>query len=186
MRTTLANWIRKQSKTSLTLTGFVLVLVVATIDSLTPPEMTFTVSYFFPVLFVTWFVGRKEGVMISFVSAISWLLVNLTQRPEGWVRFAPYWNATNGLVAFLAVVFFASAMKTLNAITEREVLERKILEATDEEQRRIGRDLHDGLCQHLSATMFACKIVEDQLAKKSLPEAVQVRQITDFIDRAIN
>jgi len=35
-------------------------------------------------------------------------------------------------------------------ITPRKELEKKVLEASDREQRRIGQDLHDGLCQHLA------------------------------------
>lgn len=36
-------------------------------------------------------------------------------------------------------------------ITRRKRLERELLEVSDREQRRIGRDLHDGLGQHLTA-----------------------------------
>ena len=71
-------------------------------------------------------------------------------------------------------------------VTERKRLERKVLEVSDQEQRRIGRDLHDGFCQHLTATMFASKILEDELARESLPQASQAGQITDFISRAIS
>ncbi|HYF35065.1 MAG TPA: PAS domain S-box protein [Prosthecobacter sp.] len=35
-------------------------------------------------------------------------------------------------------------------ITERRRLEQEILEVSDREQRRIGQDLHDGLCQVLA------------------------------------
>ncbi len=35
-------------------------------------------------------------------------------------------------------------------ITERKRLEKEILEISEREQRRIGQDLHDGLCQHLA------------------------------------
>lgn len=36
-------------------------------------------------------------------------------------------------------------------VTEQKRLEREVVEASDQEQRRIGRDLHDGLGQHLTA-----------------------------------
>jgi PAS domain S-box-containing protein len=71
-------------------------------------------------------------------------------------------------------------------VTSRKELERKVLEVSDQEQRRIGQDLHDGLCQHLTATMFAGKILEEELAQKGLPQATQARQITSFVDRAIS
>jgi PAS domain S-box-containing protein len=71
-------------------------------------------------------------------------------------------------------------------VTSRKQLERKVLEVSDQEQRRIGQDLHDGLCQHLTATMFASKILEEELGQKDLPQAAQAKQITAFIDRAIS
>jgi PAS domain S-box-containing protein len=71
-------------------------------------------------------------------------------------------------------------------ITHRKRLERKVLEVSDQEQRRIGRDLHDGLCQHLTATMFASKILEEELATQSSPQAAQAGQIAEFINRAIS
>ena len=39
-------------------------------------------------------------------------------------------------------------------LTERRQLERKIMEAAADEQRRIGQDLHDGLCQDLVGIAF--------------------------------
>ncbi len=39
-------------------------------------------------------------------------------------------------------------------ITERKGLEREILEISNREQRRIGHDLHDGVCQQLAAIAY--------------------------------
>ena len=54
-------------------------------------------------------------------------------------------------------------------ITERRRLEQEVLEILGAEQRRIGQDLHDGLCQHLTGTEFRAAVVADQLA--TVPEA---------------
>jgi signal transduction histidine kinase len=37
-------------------------------------------------------------------------------------------------------------------MAERERLEGEILKVSEREQRRIGHDLHDSLCQHLTVT----------------------------------
>ena len=71
-------------------------------------------------------------------------------------------------------------------VTSRKRLEKQILEVSDQEQRRIGQDLHDGLCQHLTATLFASKILAEELTQKSPPATAQARQIAEFIDRAIS
>ena len=45
-------------------------------------------------------------------------------------------------------------------VTERRRLEKTILEISDQEQRRIGQDLHDGLGQHLTGIAFMSKVLE--------------------------
>ncbi len=48
-------------------------------------------------------------------------------------------------------------------ITRRKNLEKEILEISGREQRRIGQDLHDGLCQHLAGIGFMGKVLEKKL-----------------------
>lgn len=55
-----------------------------------------------------------------------------------------------------------SIVGTLWDITERKELQRDILEASEREQRRIGRDLHDGLGQRLTALeLFSHSLATD-------------------------
>src|SRR3984885_14713153 len=49
-------------------------------------------------------------------------------------------------------------------ITEREQLEKAILNISAREQRRIGQDLHDGLGQHLTGIAFMAKVHEARVA----------------------
>jgi PAS domain S-box-containing protein len=70
-------------------------------------------------------------------------------------------------------------------ITEHKRLEREILEISDQEQRRIGQDLHDSLCQHLTGTAFASRALQEKLASQSLPESADAAQIADFVNQAI-
>ena len=51
-------------------------------------------------------------------------------------------------------------------ITERRRLEREILEISTREQRRIGHDLHDGVCQQLAAIAYLVDILGDRLQEK--------------------
>jgi PAS domain S-box-containing protein len=48
--------------------------------------------------------------------------------------------------------FFAAHLELQNEINERRRLEGEILLISEREKRRIGQDLHDGLCQQLAAT----------------------------------
>lgn len=70
-------------------------------------------------------------------------------------------------------------------ITRRKRLEREILEISNREQRRIGQDLHDSLCQHLAGIGFMGKVLEKKISSKAPVDTGDVREIVDLIDQAI-
>lgn len=59
--------------------------------------------------------------------------------------------------------------------SERARLERQLVDATEREQRRIGRDLHDGLGQHLTALEMMNHALVERL-KHNAPELVNDAQ----------
>jgi two-component system, LuxR family, sensor kinase FixL len=71
-------------------------------------------------------------------------------------------------------------------ITDRKRLEKEILETSDREQRRIGQDLHDGLCQQLAGIELMSQVLEQNLAKKSKPAADRVGEIAGHVRDAIS
>lgn len=70
-------------------------------------------------------------------------------------------------------------------ITERKQLEKETLEISDREQRRIGHDLHDGLCQHLAAIELMSQVLEQKLGKRSKTAAAKVGDIAKNVREAI-
>jgi PAS domain S-box-containing protein len=69
-------------------------------------------------------------------------------------------------------------------LTERKKLEEKILSISEEEQARIGQDLHDDLCQQLAAIGCLAKVVHQRLTANNVPEALQLAEITRLITSA--
>lgn len=67
-------------------------------------------------------------------------------------------------------------------ITERRRLERELLEISNREQRRIGHDLHDGVCQQLAAIAYLLDILGDQLREKQQPEFAEAERIGQLIN----
>ena len=65
----------------------------------------------------------------------------------------------------------------IHDLTGRRQLERQLLEASANEQRRIGQDLHDGLCQDLIGIAFAAETVSRHLEKISGEEAAAVNRL---------
>ena len=77
------------------------------------------------------------------------------------------------------------ASKVARAISERKRLQNEILEISEREQRRIGNDLHDGLCQELAGIELMCQVLEQKLAARSKGEAAQAGEIARHIREAI-
>lgn len=71
-------------------------------------------------------------------------------------------------------------------ITERKRLEREILEISDQEQLRIGQDLHDGLGQELTGIAFQAKVLGEDLAAGKSPLAGSAKKIAQLVQAAIS
>jgi PAS domain S-box-containing protein len=71
-------------------------------------------------------------------------------------------------------------------ITERKRLESEILEISTREQRRIGHDLHDGVCQQLAGIAYRLDILSDQLQEKGVAESAEADRIGSLIHEAIS
>jgi len=71
-------------------------------------------------------------------------------------------------------------------ITEREQLERALLEISAREQRRIGQDLHDGLGQHLTGIAFMAKVHEAKLAEMQMADAADAAKLVKLVNEAIH
>lgn len=70
-------------------------------------------------------------------------------------------------------------------ITERKRLEREILEISNREQRRIGHDLHDGICQLLAGISFMSESLADVLEKSGSDKASEAERISVLLNNAI-
>jgi PAS domain S-box-containing protein len=79
-----------------------------------------------------------------------------------------------------------SANKELrNQIIRRRRLEEEILEISEREQQRIGRDLHDDLGQQLAAASMMCAVHVRKLLKQGSPEAESAHRITSLLKESL-
>ena len=79
----------------------------------------------------------------------------------------------------------AGGVIVFSDISTRKSLERQIAEVSDREQRRLGEDLHDGLCQHLVSVAFAARKLAAKLAEQSKLEAEEATQIAELLGESI-
>jgi len=69
-------------------------------------------------------------------------------------------------------------------ISERRRLEKEILNVTEQERRRIGQDLHDGLGQMLTGIGLLCQDVAQHLAEEGHERADDLAEITEHVKEA--
>ena len=63
-------------------------------------------------------------------------------------------------------------------------MEERVLEINENEQRRLGRDIHDDLCQQLAAIGCLARVVEQELRKSGSSVADSVHEIVALVSQA--
>jgi signal transduction histidine kinase len=185
----------------LALIGLVFVGLVGVIDWRTGFEISFSVFYLLGIAFTTWFVGRYCGLAVAVLSVIVWQIGDFAAGASYSSVFVPVWNvvilAGFYFIAVLLVANLRESQKQLEEkvrqrtdsltreIAERERLEKEVIDVSEREQRRIGHDLHDGLCQHWAATAMAGQVLNEKLSARSLPEAADAREIVKLAENGI-
>ncbi len=70
-------------------------------------------------------------------------------------------------------------------MTEHLRLEKEVLEISESERRRIGRDLHDTLGQVLTGVLFLTRVLQQTLSGRQAPEAANAEEIVQQVTHAI-
>jgi signal transduction histidine kinase len=78
------------------------------------------------------------------------------------------------------------SIASVRDITEQRRLEKKILEITEQERRKIGFNLHDDLGQHLIGIEALSTLLKQRLKQQNHPESVLAEDIADLIGDAIS
>lgn len=194
--------LERSSRASLIIAGLLVLALIGVVDYLTGFELLFSVFYLLEVALAAWFVGKGFGLLMSVLSVIVWIGGDLAAGAHYSNLVVPIWNAVILMVFYFIVVWLLTHLRSLHqelegrvrertqALTremaERQRLEEEILKVSEREQRRIGHDLHDNLCQHLTATALAGQVLGERLAAKSLPEARDAGQVVALVEDGID
>ncbi len=69
-------------------------------------------------------------------------------------------------------------------ISRRKGLEGEILSVSDREQQRLGQELHDGLCQHLTAVAFMTRSIALRLRHHRVVDAADIESVAELVNKA--
>jgi PAS domain S-box-containing protein len=70
-------------------------------------------------------------------------------------------------------------------VTERKELERRVLDVSECQQRRIGKEVHEGLCQELAGLAFLADAVQRKLVDTGAGEAAEAAELATVARRAL-
>ncbi len=112
---TLLSHFDKQSKTSLLARAYITVVIIAIIDYISGPNLPMFGLYFYPIIIVSWYIGRKKGIYIAVMAALATLGNNLmfyisdtTIQPLSLIIL---WDILQKLSVFVIFSFTVSALK---------------------------------------------------------------------------
>jgi signal transduction histidine kinase len=69
---------------------------------------------------------------------------------------------------------------------ERQRLEREIAGITDGERRRLGHELHDGVCQQLAAALLRCQALERRLERGATLSGSDVAPLSSLLAQSMD
>ena len=147
-------------------------LLIAVLDFVTDYTIRATL-YAVPICVLAWFCGKKWGIAAAVSASLIWWYVNWSTGDPILHSSSEAWETSRHFGFFLIVALVASALRRKSdiaadrlALLERSRrLEREIVHISEAEQRRIGQDLHDGLCQYLAGLACGVSSLRDDLRK---------------------
>ncbi len=176
-------------------------LVIGFVDYTVGWQISLLLFYAFPIAMVAWYIGQGPAFALCLAAIALSVVGDLAggYRPATWL--IPAWNSLIRLAMFWALVQtlhrIRSLTNTLEAtvqertahlrkeISERERLEREMLEVGDRERQQFGYDLHDGLCQHLTGTALTAEVLREKLARHEIPGESEAARVVDLIEEGI-
>ncbi len=105
-------YLSKLPKSLLISAGSVMVLLVGILSHIAGPQLSLTIFYVIPIALVTWFSDRRLGFIFTILSALAWLMADLTSGATYSSSDIPYWNGVSRLSSLFILSFILSTLKS--------------------------------------------------------------------------
>ena len=125
-------------------------------------------------------VREPDGKTQSTVAVI----VDITARKKVEVALQKSNEALEELVDERTKALRVTNAELKSEIERRKGLEGEILEISDREQQRLAQELHDGICQHLTAVAFMARSVGLRLRNHRVVEVKDIEKIAELVNNA--
>jgi signal transduction histidine kinase len=184
----------------LTVLLIALTCLVGLLDYLVGSNATFVSLYLIPMGIAAWFLGLPFSYFIASLSTVFWILGDVGAGVE-LDESTLAWNLFSRFAVFIAVSHLVRAQRRLHddvealaekrsaqlvsEIKARQRLEEELVHISEREQRRVGHDIHDSLCQHLTGTALAGQVLVQNLKAKESGSAASAARVVELIEDGI-
>lgn len=108
-----------------------------------------------------------------------------TERKMAYDALASHRNELEEMVKERTRELLASNERLRREVAIKADLQRQLMEVSEKEQRRIGRDLHDSLSQQLGGIMFMGQVLLGNLRKRGLKESEDMDKLLAHLQNAL-
>jgi signal transduction histidine kinase len=179
--------------------SLVLLFAIGWLDLATGHQVSLVLFYSAPIVLAVWLCDNKSAFAVAGLAGVLWSWADLVSghsysspTVQGWeiaIRFAFFFLAALAGIATKERHWASSARIALLEHSRR--LEKQIIEVSEHEQQRIGRDLHDGLCQLLAAIGCVATSLKMDLERRGSEElaarAAEIEKLlSDSVQQARN
>jgi signal transduction histidine kinase len=194
------SWLGRLPPAQLVTLAFFTVTAIGILDYEAGEAVSLVAIQALPVSLVAWFVGPEIAFVLGAYSILAWVIGEWLGLPYSSIWIAVI-NCSLRLIFYACFVIAIARLSKLHRsletiaqqravllsreISERERLEHEMLQVAEREQVRIGQDLHDGLCQHLTGTALASQVLAQKLERQDAQTAGLALRIVDLVEEAI-
>lgn len=184
------SWVQSQPRWLLFSEVAVFLGAIGFIDVVSGRNVSLFPFYGLAVATAAWFCGERFGYAAALLAGCVWLRADFATGHVYETYQLQAWETSLRFVFYVLVAFaVATARKESDAarakialLEHNQTLEQQVIEISEYEQRRIGQDLHDGLCQYLAALSCAAVSLKTELESRGANDlATRADELADLL-----
>jgi signal transduction histidine kinase len=170
---------------------------VGYLDYVSGFENSMLLFYLAPIAIATWYCGIGWGGLIALLSVIASLISDVAAG----IPQLSIWNLSCEFAAYLVFLFLLARWHELlskmqsrveektaalqQELATRRRLEKEISVVAEQERERVGRELHDSLCQHLVGTSLLAQTVAVQADQLNPSIGEKAYKVANLVNKGV-
>lgn len=162
--------------------------------------MSLDALYLLPVGMAAWLLGLPSALVVAAISAALPIAGDALAGQKNLTTGIISWNTAVLFILYIVVSLLVRQIRLLQhnlesqveertakltiEIAARERLEQEMITLGERDRRRLGEDVHDLLCQHLTACAISAEVLSGKVTSGSA-RAEDVNKVTDLIEEGI-